>query len=82
MYICNCCKKIFPDVQDAGMKINYRFKYGSAHDGDIFDMTICDDCADKIAEGVEPMCQISPFITFEDEDEPYESEGALDGMYS
>lgn len=81
MYICNCCKKIFPHIQDSGMKLHYRFKYGSLHDGDVFDMTICDECADKVAEKIESICQISPLITFED-DETYETDGPREGLFS
>lgn len=50
MFICNVCKKIFPDFKSYGMRMNYRFGYGSENDGDIFDLTVCDSCADTVAQ--------------------------------
>lgn len=60
MFICNVCKKIFPDFKSYGMRMNYRFGYGSENDGDIFDLTVCDSCADTVANAIESVCAISP----------------------
>ena len=64
MFICNVCKKIFPDFKSYGMRMNYRFGYGSENDGDIFDLTVCDSCADTVAAAIESVCSINPHLTF------------------
>ena len=66
MFICNVCKKIFPDYKGYGMRMNYRFGYGSERDGDIFDLTVCDSCADIVASAIESVCKIPPHITVDD----------------
>ena len=35
MFICNKCKKVFPDLDGYGMRIQYTFGYGSKRDGDL-----------------------------------------------
>ena len=66
MFICNVCKKIFPDFKSYGMRMNYRFGYGSENDGDIFDLTVCDSCADTVATAIESVCAINPHLTVDD----------------
>ena len=66
MFICNVCKKIFPDFKSYGMRMNYRFGYGSENDGDIFDLTVCDSCADTVANAIESVCAINPHLTVDD----------------
>lgn len=66
MFVCNVCKKIFPDFKGYGMRMNYRFGYGSSNDGDIFDLTVCDSCADTVATAIESVCAISPHLTVDD----------------
>lgn len=66
MYVCNCCKKIFPESFIEPMKLTYHFQYGSSHDGDMFDMTICPDCADTVAAAIEQVCEVSPIVEVED----------------
>ena len=74
MYVCNFCKKIFPESFIEPMKLTYRFQYGSSHDGDMFDMTICPDCADAVAAAIEQVCEISPIVEVEDYDIDEEAE--------
>lgn len=66
MFICNRCKKVVPDAVGDGMKIQYHFQYGSQYDGDIFDMAICKDCADVIADKIRENCQIDPLVQLAD----------------
>lgn len=48
------------------MRMNYRFGYGSENDGDIFDLTVCDSCADTVANAIESVCAINPHLTVDD----------------
>jgi len=70
MFICNRCKKVVPDVVGDGMRIKYQFKYGSQYDGDFFDMAICKDCADVIADKIRDSCQIDPLVHLTDDYAP------------
>lgn len=68
MYVCNCCKKIFSGSLIDPMKMTYRFPYGSSHDGDYFDLTVCPDCVDIVASAIESVCEVSPIVQVEDYD--------------
>ena len=63
MFICNKCKKIFPDLDGYGMRIQYTFGYGSKRDGDLFDLTVCNKCADAVADAIVNVCAISPIAS-------------------
>lgn len=65
MFICNRCKKIFPDLEGYGMRVQYQFGYGSIHDGDMFDLTVCNECVDSIANAVSNVCAISPIASID-----------------
>lgn len=67
MYICNCCKKIIPDILDEGMRLHYQFQYGSQHDGDFIDLAVCPNCADKIYDSLKEVCQIDPLVPLTDQ---------------
>ena len=62
MFICNKCKRVFPDLEGYGMRLRYQFGYGSKYDGDMFDLTVCNECADTVAEAVEKICAYSPIV--------------------
>ena len=66
MFICNKCKRVFPDLDGYGLRTQFRFGYGSKYDGDLFDMTICNDCADSVAEALVNLCAVSPIVRFDD----------------
>lgn len=63
MFICNKCKRIFPDLDGYGMRVQYQFGYGSKRDGDLFDLTVCNECADAIADAVAQVCAINPITS-------------------
>lgn len=67
MFICNKCKRVFPDFDGYGMRFRYQFGYGSKHDGDFFDLTVCNECADAVAEAVDKVCAYSPIVTVDEE---------------
>lgn len=67
MFICNKCKRVFPDLEGYGLRTQFRFGYGSKHDGDLFDMTICNDCVDAIAETMANLCEVSPIVQFNED---------------
>lgn len=62
MFICNKCKKVFPDLDGYGMRIQYTFGYGSKRDDDLFDLTVCNECADDIADAVAKICAVNPIV--------------------
>lgn len=67
MFICNICKKVFPDLDGYGLRIQYRFGYGSPRDGDLLDATICNPCADKAAAALDSICAISPIVQVDEQ---------------
>lgn len=45
------------------MRIQYTFGYGSKRDGDLFDLTVCNKCADAVADAIVNVCAISPIAS-------------------
>lgn len=57
----------FHPIKPYGLRTQFRFGYGSKHDGDLFDMTICNDCVDTIAETMANLCEVSPIVQFNED---------------
>lgn len=48
-----CGKKIIEDIDYRANSAFFSFGYGSKHDGDYFDIFLCDDCyVQKVADGI------------------------------
>lgn len=61
--ICNLCGKTVDEhMMECQFSIHTMMTYGSRHDGDLLDIDLCQECADKVIEALQEKCKI-PLLT-------------------
>lgn len=69
--ICNCCGRKVENHK--AERFQFQYGYFSKRDMDILDLTLCNDCLDKLTDRLIQECQVNPVKEWTgDSDDPYE----------
>ena len=60
---CNKCGKEIDNCYD-GAHVEHKFGYGSMKDGLNFELDLCNECLDEVADKIVEMCKHSPIDGF------------------